>query len=48
VLYDIKTGAILKTFADTSQTAVTDGALSPDGKILAATAGNLIRLFTLD
>lgn len=48
VLYDIKTGATLKTFTGTSQTAVTDGALSPDGKILAATAGNLIRLFTLD
>jgi WD40 repeat protein len=48
VLYDIKTGDIIQTFGDTSQTAVTDAALSPNGKILAATAGNLIRLFTLD
>ena len=48
VLYDIKTGDIIQTFGDTSQTAVTDAALSPDGKILAATAGNLIRLFVLD
>lgn len=48
VLYDIKTGTIIRTFEGTSQTSVTDGALSPDGKILAATAGNLIRLFSLD
>jgi WD40 repeat protein/predicted small secreted protein len=48
VLYDIKTGAIIRTFPDTSETAVTDAALSPDGNILAVTAGNLIRLFILN
>lgn len=48
LLYDISTGTVLKTFSGTSQTAVTDAALSPDGKILAATAGDLIRLFVLD
>lgn len=48
VLYDIKTGAIIRTFSGTSETAVTDAALSPDGKILAATAGNNIRLWPLD
>ena len=45
VLYDIKTGSIIKTFSGTSETAVTGAALSPDGKILAATAGNNIRLW---
>lgn len=48
VLYDIKTGAIIRTFSDTSETAVTDAALSPDGNLLAVTAGNLIRVFILD
>ncbi len=47
VLYDIKTGTVIRTFSDLSGTAITDAAVSPDGKILAATAGNLIRLFVL-
>ena len=47
VVYDIKTGTVIRTFPDLSGTAITDAAISPDGKILAATAGNLIRLFVL-
>ncbi len=48
VLYDIKTGAIIRKFPGTSETAVTAASLSPDGKIFAATAGNNIRLWTMD
>jgi WD40 repeat protein len=47
VLYDIKAGAVIRTFPDLSGTAVTDAAVNPDGSVLAATAGNLIRLFPL-
>jgi WD40 repeat protein len=48
VLYDIKTGAIIRKFPGTSETAVTAASLSPDGKIFAATAGSNIRLWTMD
>jgi len=48
VLYDIKTQSVIKNFKGTSETSVTDAALSPDGHILAATSRNLIRLWKLD
>ncbi len=48
VLYDIKTGSIIRKFPGTSSTAVTSACLSPDGKILAATAGNHIQLWKID
>ena len=48
VLYDIKTQSVIKNFKGTSETSVTDAALSPDGHILAATSRNMIRLWKLD
>jgi WD40 repeat protein len=48
VLYDIKTGSIIRKFPGTSATAVTAASLSPDGKILAATSGNTIRIWKMD
>ncbi len=48
VLYDIKTAHILKKFHGTSETSVTDAALSPDGHILAASAKDMIRVWKID
>jgi WD40 repeat protein len=48
VLFDIKTGSIIRKFSDTSTTSVTAAALSPDGKIFAAASGNNIRLWAMD
>ena len=48
VLYDIKTQSVIKNFKGTSETSVTDAALSPDGHILAATSRNMIRLWKLE
>jgi len=48
VLYDIKTGAILKKFNGTSETLVTDAALSPDGHILAASSKDMIKIWKID
>jgi len=48
VVYDIKTGTVVKKFNGTSETAVTDAALSPDGRILAATAKDVIRTWKID
>jgi WD40 repeat protein len=48
VLYDIKTGSIIRKFPGTSATSVTAGALSPDGKIFAAASENNIRLWTME
>jgi hypothetical protein len=48
VLYDIKTGSIIRKFPGTSATSVTAASLSPDGKIFAATSDNNIRIWKMD
>jgi len=48
VLYDIKTGDVIKKFNGTSETSVTDAALSPDGHILAASSKDEIRIWKID
>jgi len=48
VLYDIKTGSIIRTFPGASETSVTGAALSHDGKMLAVTTGNNIRLWQME
>ncbi|MBC2716760.1 MAG: WD40 repeat domain-containing protein [Desulfobacteraceae bacterium] len=48
VLYDIKTGTVIKKFNGTSETSVTDAALSPDGRILAASAKDVIKIWKID
>ncbi len=47
VLYDIAGQSVVKTFDGTSETSVTDAALSPDGQILAAASGDRIRLWRI-
>lgn len=48
VLYDVKAGTVIRKFSGTSETAVTDAALSPDGHILAASAKTQIRIWKID
>ena len=48
VLYDIRAGTVVRKFTGTSETAVTDVALSPDGRILAASAKDRIRIWKMD
>jgi WD40 repeat protein len=48
VIYDITAGAVVRKFTGTSETAVTAAALSPDGRILAASARDLIRVWKMD
>jgi len=48
VLYDIQSGMVTKNFNGTSETAVTSAALSPDGHILAASAKDEIKIWTVD
>lgn len=48
VIYDIQSGTVIKRFKGTSETSVTDSALSPDGHILAASAKDVIRIWQTD
>lgn len=48
VIYDIEKGTVIRKYSGTSETAVTDAALSPDGSILAASAQDMIMLWKVD